>query len=293
VNTVLLVPDRQRRLRQGVERDWAGRDDTITVVIGVSNRVDDKLANTIKSVREQTHPASLISIIVVDYNNTSENSTRIAAFCDRFGASHVRVCDGKRWNKSRCYNIVIRRATSKFLMSCDADILLAPNYLATAIDSLRQSPLSVVYSQCLDLPQEASTEVLSWHVGGRVEDINRFLCLASPRSSGGMNQGISVSYTCYYRYVHGYDEFYEEWGCEDTDLQNRFLWLGLDLVSIKDKTFYLHQWHEKHASLDQDLVRLALERNELYLRKSRSVVRNGEEWGEPGMSVELSPCGGM
>jgi glycosyltransferase involved in cell wall biosynthesis len=287
LNTTFLAPRRRLSLAKAIEREWARREDRVTVVIGVSRRVDYKLENTLRSICEQSLGRQNADIVVVDYNNSTEETEFIGNACARFRARHIRICDGKKWNKSRCYNIAFRRVRTKYVMSCDADIILAPSYLATAIDVLRADPLSVVYSQCLDLPRELEPELLTWHVRGSTADILRFRDAATPRSSGGMNQGISLSHSLFYQYVQGYDEFYEEWGCEDTDLQKRFYWLGLNFVTVKDKTFYLHQWHEKHASLDQGSVREALVRNEKYLQASRSIVRNNQDWGEARSQIEL------
>ena len=44
--------------------------------------------------------------------------------------------------------------------------------------------------------------------------------------------------------VNGYDEFYEGWGAEDSDLAMRLQYLGRQKLSLKFAAIGFHLWHE-------------------------------------------------
>jgi glycosyltransferase involved in cell wall biosynthesis len=255
--------------------------ETITVVIGVRNRVDYKLANTLASLQGQNADGLDVLVVVVDYDNEPVIAAEIKRLCLRHQAEYLRIDDHPDWSKPHCYNIAIKRARTKYLMSCDADILFSPDYLSTAIAALNRQPLSVIYSQMRDLPQSAQETLDGWSETADPAVACRLFQNSTPRSAGDSNEGINLTFTYYYQLIRGYDEFYTHWGTEDVDLQKRFRLLGLAICSIKNNTFYLHQWHPKYASLDPQEVQLAHVRNVDYYRRTNSIYRNDDNWGEP------------
>ena len=145
-----------------------------------------------------------------------------------------------------------------------------------------------MYSQMLDVPKECDGMLREWRDNGSTEHLPRLLEYAKPRSCGDTNEGIILTYTAYYQMIRGYDEFYIEWGSEDIDLQRRFAFLGLEIQSVKDDTYYMHQWHEKFASLNHDDVVAADIRNQKYLWSNTSIVRNDQNWGLPRVEPTIA-----
>src|SRR6185436_330738 len=78
-----------RALRVGkVGRNWlrwtvlpheCARSDDVTVLIAVRNRGDYRLVNALRSIRVQTYPAELVTILVVDYGSESASMRETAA----------------------------------------------------------------------------------------------------------------------------------------------------------------------------------------------------------------------
>src|SRR5262245_63665776 len=56
-------------LRRAVLRDQLSRPCDVTVAIGVRNRTDYRITNTLRTIRAQTHPEALVRIVVVDYGS--------------------------------------------------------------------------------------------------------------------------------------------------------------------------------------------------------------------------------
>lgn len=279
-NTMVRVPRWRRELSSYIHDEVRPLKDDVTVVIGVKNRVDYKLSNTLKSISLQVAPGVDIRTIVVDYDNEPSVADTIQRMCAEYSAQYMRVSDRPTWCKPHCYNVAIKRAVTKYLMSCDADILLAQDFIEKSIEVLTRVPLSVVYSQMLDLPESSGEAVEEWGRSGAAIDLQRLRRMTTPRSVGICNEGIFITYSCLFKFVRGYDEFYEEWGYEDSDVQKRFQFLGLEIISIKDSTFYLHQWHPKFQSLDPDRTRETHERNRRYFNKHSTVIRNPGGWGD-------------
>jgi hypothetical protein len=276
LNTLVQAPLRRRRLLRRV-RALHDRPDDLTVVIGVKNRADHRLANALASLRAQEYPEALLRISVVDYDSGAEQRRALESMCARFAAACLRVEGRPVWNRAHCQNVGIRGATTKFLLSTDVDVLFAPSYVREAVQALRSEPLSVVYSQVLDLPAAAESELSREGAALDLESLRR---QATPRSGGDCNAGVNATYTLFYRWLGGYDEAFEVWGSEDNDLARRFEYLGLRSVSLKERSFLLHQWHPKHQGVDAAGYEEVIRRNRRYYEREHSIVRNRAGWGE-------------
>ena len=277
--TLVVGPRRRRRLVRELQRG-ADRPNDVTVAVGVKNRVDHKILNALRSIREQDYPAELIQPVVVDYDSDPPASRELRNLCERFGARCVRVDNQPVWRRAHCLNVAIKQAATRFVMSTDTDVILAPNFIREAIAVLRDDPLTVVYSQMLDLPEETD-DVARAMAAEQSADLDALRARATPRSRGDCNEGISITYTHYVRRIRGYDEFFQGWGGEDNDLARRLYYLGLRSVSLKDRSFYLHQWHPKFAGVLSPELEEARHRNYRYFQTSHSIVRNRDGWGEP------------
>jgi hypothetical protein len=267
-------------LRRAVLRSQLAREDDVTILIGVRDRADYRLVNALASLRAQTYPRPLVHAVVVDYGSQAPVARHIAAACRRYEADYVRADRVTAWNRSRCLNIAVRRATTKYLLTSDADLVFSSTYLADAVRMLRRSPLSVVCSPMQDLPAECADYL---ERSAREECT---LCVedlagdASPRYEWELHPSIGITYTAYHQLIHGYDEFYELYGSEDEDLAKRFQYLGLDLVALDSAAFYLHQWHPKfegvttHPNLERVITR-----NRDHLTRTHTILRNTDGWG--------------
>src|SRR5262245_7440332 len=72
LKTCIYAPVRQAVVRYLVYPRLCGAPDTVTVVIGVRNRADTRLASALASLRRQRYPQELLRIVVVDYGSTPD-----------------------------------------------------------------------------------------------------------------------------------------------------------------------------------------------------------------------------
>lgn len=270
-------------LQAAVLHPELSRPDDVSVVIGVRNRADYRLVNALKSIRMQTYPADLVRILVVDYGSESGGAHHAERICGEHRAEYLRVDDASVWSRSRCLNVGIRRAATKFVMASDVDVLLSPRYLSDSVGVLRTSPLSVICSAMLDLPEE-SAEILerAARTGADLQpDAWKEWC--RPRLGWEQHPSVCMTYTALYQVIRGYDEHYELWGWEDDDLMKRFTYLGLRPKAPDSGSFYMHQWHaDSERGKDPEQAR----RNESYFKATHSILRNDDSWGVPPRRVE-------
>ncbi len=270
----------RRWLRAAVVERQRQRPDDVTVLIGIRNRTDHRLGLALRGIREQQYPAELVHAIVVDYGSESSAVERSAEICREYGATHVRVETAGVWSRSRCLNVGIRRTTTKFVLTSDVDILFAPAYIAEAVQALRDSPLSVVCSRMLDLPEPTADKLRRTGESGAPLRLHEWKGLTSPRYEWAFHPSIAMTYTTFHHFIRGYDEFYELWGAEDSDLFSRLTNLGLEQrILTSDEAFYLHQWHPKYENVPVEGRQEAMQRNEERWRRVQSIVRNDASWG--------------
>ncbi len=277
INTIIRAPLRRRTLLANVKNELLEQPNTVTVVIGIKNRSDYRLRNALWSLAKQKYDKALLDIIVIDYGSETEHQSNSQKLCDEFGAECVLLANAKEFNKSNCLNYAIKRTDSKFLLSSDVDVIFPQNYIEIMVDKLLQNPLSVVYSRMNDLPESSTPLLKKLYDNNLPIAFDELLSHCSPRGTGIHNAGINGTYTIFYKYIRGYDEFFCGWGVEDNDLMVRFERLGLDICSIFPIT-YLHQWHPKGEGIID--YKATAKRNRVYYEKAKSIIRNPDSWGE-------------
>ena len=268
-------------LRRAVLRHELSKTDNVTVAIGTRNRADYRLENALRSIRRQTDPADLVRVVVVDYGSEPVDASRTARMCTRHGAEYVRVDGVEIWSRSRCLNVGIREANTKFLLVSDADIVFPPHYLSSCVELLAASPISIVGSAMLDLPEESASILEQSARMGNELQFDSWKEWCRPRHNHAFHPSICATYTAFFHVVRGYDEYYEVWGNEDDDLHRRFRYLGLAPKPLGPESSYMHQWHPESARGRDGKNAEQVERNQLYLAKARSILRNDVSWGIP------------
>jgi predicted glycosyltransferase involved in capsule biosynthesis len=277
VNTTLLAPLRRAWLKNRLKA-LSNEPDSITIAIGIRNRSDYRLRNALWSLANQDYPKDLVKIVVVDYGSSDDHKERTIEICNRFDAKVMFLAAPAGWNRSKCLNFAIKQVKTKYFLSSDVDMIYQENYLRELMQKLKENPLSVVCSRMMDLPEKSIDVMRTLAEKNLPVPYQDLINMTTSRGAGDSNASINCSYTLFYQYIRGYDEFYQGWGSEDNDLMKRFISLGLDICSIAQKATYLHQWHPKGegiADFDE-----AAQRNREYCEKNNTIIRNKLQWGE-------------
>lgn len=269
----------QSWLRRAVLTDLEALPNDVTVLIGVRDRSDHRLVNALRTIRDQTHPAEWVHPVVVDYGSDTANARRTADACRDHDAEYLRVEAGGAWSRSRCLNVGIRRATTKFLLTSDVDMVFSSRYLADAVEALGESPFSVLGAPMLDLPEESADPFRLSTETGDALDLEYWKQGCSRRLGIDFHPSLGMTYTAFYQLIRGYDEYFEGWGGEDRDLMRRLRYLGLSPQPISSQSFYLHQWHPKFEGVSGGEDAPVIKRNHLYLARHHTILRNDDDWG--------------
>jgi GT2 family glycosyltransferase len=280
LNTLLLVHLRRLRLRAATRASDRREPDDVTVIIGHRNRADYRLRNAVRSVLAQDYQGGRVSALIVDYGSDPEQEARVRALAAELGAELLAAGPRPIWNRSHCLNLGIRHSTAKFVMLSDVDVILAGNFVAEAVAALKANPLGMVYAQSLQLEAECQAELERAAHGPDWIDRGALRLRATYRAEGPFSTGMVLARRSAFERIRGYDEFYEVYGAEDTDLLERFEWLGLVPLSIADRSYYLHQWHPRHEGVSPEDYQRAVARNLAYRRASSAIRRNPRGWGE-------------
>lgn len=287
INTMIGVHLRRIKLTKKIKNELDGLPDDITIMIAVKGRLGYRLINNLKSIREQSYPQSLIKIIIVDYDNSEEDSSWLREISKKYDVNLISVSNKPVWNKSHCFNVAIRSVDTKYVMANDADMIISQNYISEAIKKLKKNPLGLILNVMLDLPQDVEKYLIDCSQENREIDLNYLKnCASIRRTYTQINEdeevhiAIFVTFAFFLKMIHGYDEFYKYWGSEDNDMYRRLCYFGLKTVDISDTAFYMHQWHEKYEGVQHEGLREIIKRNSEYFYNNHSIIRNGNKWGE-------------
>ncbi len=256
----------------------------IAVVIPVRNRAGKRLENTIASLKWQSKgpPAQ---IIVVSYGSEPEINNELSKTFSRNG--NILLTEGTPkdpWNKSLALNIGIRATNLgiPFVMTMDADMILAPNFLEIVIERLNKAKSALILCRSSDLPQDIPLTETDRTL------LNEFLKLkrrSTLRPQWGPG-GIQAASRHFFFEIQGYDEDLLWWGAMDKDLVQRAKTAGLTIDWIEEHTTMLHQWHPRKHNILQDTRCIAEAKkawkvnHQLVEKRSTTLKRNLVGWGE-------------
>jgi len=261
--------------------------DGVTVIIGIKDRDDYRIINSLKSIRNQDYPREKISIILVDYGSKINFSEKLKVLCSEYAAQYQKVKNVDFWNRSHALNVGIKKSHSKYILCSDSDIVFEKNYISTCVREIRKNPRSLLYRKMLDTKKNSINKKIDV-----IKDYSKIRPKASLRETEGKftyTFGLSINFTERKNYleVNGYDEFYHSWGFEDDDLIKRFKQSGIKIIDIGDKSSYLHQWHEKYEGLTNFEKENTISKNQIYFQSNNRIFRNRKGFGSlSGPSID-------
>jgi hypothetical protein len=255
----------------------------LTVVIPVRDRSGQRMKNALRSLNWQSigRPAE---VLVVSHGSRPDINGQLARLCDDEAATLIEVgSSAQPWNKPFALNTGIRRSMSDvpLIMTMDADMILAPDFLSVVVDRLLKEPPALVLCRISDLPPQTYLPGESHKL---LESFDRLLTTTQLRPRYGSG-GIQAATRSFFFNIRGYDEDLAWWGAMDGDVLNRARLMGLAIEWIEDRTAMLHQWHpRKHTALThpaqiEEAKRAWRYNHALVKSRRQSLIRNPVTWG--------------
>ena len=209
----------------------------LTVIVPLRNRGGTRLENCLRSLRWQDLPPRQVELLLSDFGSDDEHARELAALADRFEARVVRYETREIWNRSKALNVGIRASRGAYILCTDADMIFAPSFLRTLLDTQREHrDAALCVCRCRDLPESVPEQ--AWDR----DDFPRLLEASTYRERLGTG-ACQMATRGMFHALRGFDESYKFWGCEDKDMTFRAQRQGLALAWVHDHTAMLHQWH--------------------------------------------------
>lgn len=256
----------------------------ITLVIPVYNLHGARVHNLMQSITCQTVEPE---VIIVDYGSKNEEYHLLRETLSEYNVELIHI-PNVEWSPPRACNIGIKKAEGDIVIKLDADLILEPHTLEDTLNYATKN--SFVIRQPKFLTKQFNIENLRLprdYPKIREAKSNYFL-----PSYGGF----FAAHKKWWHRVHGYDERYLWYGCNDWDIWNRGVRSGLKrwifgepglkgmkgISPYNPDTFVYHQWHPlppQRLGLTEETFEKHRDRNRQIYNDSQGLVRNSEGWG--------------
>ncbi|MDX8392617.1 MAG: glycosyltransferase family 2 protein [Mariprofundaceae bacterium] len=202
------------------------------------------------------------ALYIADDGSTDETRAVIADFRKKTPISieHAWHAD-KGFRKARIHNRVIQSLQEDYILLTDGDCMPRPDLIAAHRKSAQKNCfvsgsrilMNQELSSRLQSEQHLDTKIplttlLKWRYSGQ---INRLLPLLMPVHAGSAHDKLAGIRGCHLACwrsdlctINGFDEGFEGWGREDSDLVARLLHAGIRRVDMRGSPV-LHLWHEE------------------------------------------------
>lgn len=247
--------------------------DDIAVVVSTYNS-PEMLRLVLNGYQRQTDRH--FRIYIADDGSNGETGEMIEAFrsAPALSVEHIWHED-KGFRKARVLNKAIARLREDYVLFTDGDCIPLPGLVASHRKIARRncfvSGSRILLSRDLSSRLQSATSanvreeihftavrMLKWRCSGQ---INRFLPLFLPIHASQPHEKLAGIRGCHLACwrtdlvsVNGFDESYEGWGREDSDLTARLLHAGVRRIDLRGAPV-LHLWHaeeSRHRLKDND-----------------------------------------
>ena len=234
---------------------------SLAVVISTYN-APDFLHLTLEGYRKQSDLN--FSIYIADDGSKKETTELIQQFQKTFPVpiQHISQTDNG-FRKARVHNKVIARIKEPYTLLTDGDCIPLPGlvashrrfsgdrYFISGSRILLSQPWTVQLCHTGQLTTDQSA--LSWFRQRLAGNINRLIPLLIPARLGSASEKLAGIRGCHLScptsaliQINGFDEAFEGWGREDSDLTARLMHAGFKRRNLRGLPV-LHLWHEEFS----------------------------------------------
>jgi glycosyltransferase involved in cell wall biosynthesis len=203
----------------------------LSLVFGFKNRDGERVRRCLDSLANQE--LDQFEVIFVDYGSERSCRAEIEPLVRSYRFARYVYCEtrGWPWNRAHALNVGIRLSQAELVMTSDIDLIFSDFSLKKMIDGYDGK--TALHAGCYYLPQ----------------DFNRWDSLSANRSryarprTSALGLLLLLPRNVYLR-LGGFDEFYQFWGREDSDLEGRLNGICFETRFLNIDEFPLyHQWH--------------------------------------------------
>ena len=210
---------------------------------------------------------------------------------------------GKRMGHTITYDIGVNLSTNDIFGIFHADMFLGENYVKNIVKHLERG--KVVTATRVEPPlhpsgrEKITRDFGVWPEDFREDDFIKFVREEQERSKDQITKGIFAPWYMYkedYLKIGGHDHLFAPFPYEDSDIFQRFLLAGYEVLQSRDALVYHltcrgHKWTDDDiiGKVDDDFEELEVNARKNFIRKWNSWIMN-DEWMHPIMIPKYNTC---
>lgn len=255
--------------------------DNLTVIVPSHNTLNH-LKNTYKSIRKY-YPD--IKVIIVDDASTDGTSEWLLTLQD---INLIVLIDGERKGHTYWYDEGMRMSTTDICAILHSDMMIGPNYFENQLKHLK--PQTVVCATRVEPPiHPEGREKIVKNFGMDYFDFDEnafevFCKTVQESEKDKSTKGIFAPWLLFkedHLKIGGHDQNFAPYGYEDSDIFNRWILAGYEMIQSRDALVYHltcrgHRWN-KGVGIENSDYKDTMERGRKYfLRKWGQWIQNDE-----------------
>jgi len=211
-----------------------------TIILTYRNRELNSVKNCLKSLYNQTNKE--FEVVLIDYGSILNYKEELALLINSYSFVRLLRCETEQqlWCKSRAINIALKTINTEFCFVGDIDMLYNPEFISV-LEKVANKTVTV-YFQVGFLSETESKTAKTF--------ADYEIAFISQKEATGM----TLYDTELLKSINGYDEFYNGWGSEDTDVHIRLQNGGYQVHFYTEQLLMLHQWHPKKYRTKNDIT---------------------------------------
>lgn len=211
-----------------------------TIILTYRNRDLSIVKQCLESLLMQNNKA--FSAVLVDYGSTSNYRSGLIKLLEHYNFVTLIQCKTEQqlWCKSRAINIALKTIDTTSCFVGDIDMVYHLEFINVLNEKAHQTKST--YFQVGFLSETES------------QNEKPFLDYEIAFKSQKEATGMTLYNTALLKSINGYDEFYNGWGSEDTDVHMRLQNAGHQVCFYTKQLLMLHQWHPKNYRTKNDVT---------------------------------------
>jgi len=239
--------------------------ESIAVILSTYNN-PDFLRLVLDGYAKQTDKH--FSIYIADDGSTTETRKLIEQLNKTFPVPIQHIWhEDSGFRKARVHNLALKEVHEPYVILTDGDCIPLPHMIAThrrlaqanTLISGSRILLSQAWTEQLCIQQPTLKNSMLFWIQQRLQtNINRLLPLMMPAHLSSPHKKLSGIHGCHLACftadllrINGFDESFEGWGREDSDLVARLLHSGVERRNLRG-TPVLHLWHKENSRSNLD-----------------------------------------
>lgn len=245
----------------------------ITIALTYRNRELSIVKNCLKSLSNQSNKN--FKVVLVDYGSALKYKNELIKLLKTYSFVELINCETSQqlWCKSRAINIVLKQCDTPYIFVGDIDMRYHPEFIET-LQTLKSQSVTTYFQVGFLNEQESKQK----------KDFNDYnIDFKSNEEATGM----TLFSTKLLKSINGFDEYYNGWGSEDTDVHLRLKNAEHQVIYYSNRILMLHQWHAKQYRSKNDLTPFHTQLEQInasylnFVKTSKKVKANTVfNWGE-------------